>query len=88
MIIWLFGVVGLFVMIILIGAHFTLFPWRTVISTAIALGGKAILFNDRFLSFLDILVAIYMISLVFIEGGTMTWICAGYLTYKILVSMF
>ena len=73
--------------LILVGSYFGILPWRPIIMGAVCLFFWAIIFNDRFLSFIDILAASYMILSLFIGGGSLTWVFVGYFMYKALVSL-
>ena len=88
MLLWLFFIGDLLSAIAIAGLHFDFISgWRFPIWCVVYLLAKALMFRD-FMSFIDALVAIYMIiMLVFGVAWFVTYLAIAWLAYKLFMTI-
>lgn len=86
MLIWIFNFLDAIVVLALLGGHFG-FLEGLLIPCFVYLVVKGIIFiNDPF-SILDLIIAVYLIILIFGISTFLTYIFALYMLYKIILSL-
>jgi len=73
--------------IVVAGAHYNLISWKLLIYHAIYLILKGVIYWRSWMSWIDIIVGIYIILMIFGLHGWMTWISICYFVYKALSTL-
>ncbi len=87
MILWLFALFDLCMGLLHLFAHWNWLPWRALFTGSFLMGAKALVFNDHFLSFLDIASAVYLFLQIWFDSTFLSYFFAGYFGYKVLMSL-
>jgi hypothetical protein len=85
MILWLFALLEFTMFATVLFEQFL--PWRVLFGAAMIVIGKALIFNDWLLSFIDIFAAFYILLLIFIDGGWFSYVVMSYFFYKFTISL-
>ncbi len=67
-------------------ARYDLLPWQANAWLALFIAGKALLFNDKFLSVIDLAASAYLVVAVF-KPSALSWVFAAYFLYKAALSL-
>ncbi len=86
MLYYFFLIMDLIGMIVMVGAHYGVMPFRLVLAFFMYFIGKGIMFKGDFLSTIDFFIGIYFIFLLFNSPFFLTWVILAYGIYKTLVS--
>jgi hypothetical protein len=89
MLIWIFFVGDLLSIIAMLGMHYDFIPgWRFPFTLIMYLLIKGVVFFGDFLSIMDMVVALYMMIMLFFNvSWFLTWFAVAYLLYKLMFTV-
>ena len=87
MILKLFGLLDLYSAIVMLLVQFDVSPWRLILTAAGWLLLKGFMFRGELASMIDMGIGLYHILMVVLPIPIVTYVLAGYLTIKGLMSL-
>ena len=84
----MYTVMDFLVMVLIILKHYDIFgAWRFMLLAIVYLAGKWLMFRDNIMSWIDLIIAFYMILMILGASWFITWIAVIYLLQKIIFAV-